>query len=188
MAFAWLNWKGSELSGRFQLWAVILLIAAVVVVFVSLLVHYFTVQPELPASIPTGTSATAAILTMVAFAPWTYVGFDSIPQLAGEFNFSARKALGLLLWGIIAATLIYMTMMVATVIAIGTDPAAYEDSAWPPGEAIAEVMGPVGLILMVVAVTMGVLTGLNGFFAASSRVVYSLGHADLVPKAFGVLD
>lgn len=187
MAFAWLNWKGSELSGRFQLWAVILLIAAVVVVFVSLLVHYFTVQPELPASIPTGTSATAAILTMVAFAPWAYVGFDSIPQLAGEFNFSARKALGLL-WGIIAATLIYMTMMVATVIAIGTDPAAYEDSAWPPGEAIAEVMGPVGLILMVVAVTMGVLTGLNGFFAASSRVVYSLGHADLVPKAFGVLD
>ena len=64
------------------------MIAAVVVVFVSLLVHYFTVQPELPASIPTGTSATAAILTMVAFAPWTYVGFDSIPQLAGEFNFS----------------------------------------------------------------------------------------------------
>ena len=101
------------------------MIAAVVVVFVSLLVHYFTVQPELPASIPTGTSATAAILTMVAFAPWTYVGFDSIPQLAGDFNFSARKALGLWLWGIIAATLIYMTMMVATVIAIGTDPAAY---------------------------------------------------------------
>ena len=188
LAFAWLNWKGSELSGRFQLWAVILLIAAVVVIFVSLLVHYFTVQPELPASIPTGTSATAAILTMVAFAPWTYVGFDSIPQLAGEFNFSALKALGLLLWGIIAATLIYMTMMVATVIAVGTDHVAYEDSAWPPGEAIAEVMGPIGLILMVVAVTMGVLTGLNGFFAASSRVVYSLGHADLVPKAFGVLD
>src|SRR5699024_458634 len=118
-------------------------------------------------------------------APWAYVGFDSIPQLAGEFNFSARKALGLLLWGIIAATLIYMTMVVATVIAVGTD---HVDSAWPPGKAIAEVMGPIGLILMVVAVTMGVLTGLNGFFAASGRVVYSLGHADLVSKAFGVLD
>ena len=188
LAFAWLNWKGSELSGRFQLWAVILLIAAVVIIFISLLVNYFTVQPELPVAIPTGTSATAAIPTMVAFAPWAYVGFDSIPQLAGEFNFSARKALGLLLWGIIAATLIYMTMMVATVIAVGTDHVAYEDSVWPPGEAIAEVMGPIGLILMVVAVTMGVLTGLNGFFAASSRVVYSIGHADLVPKALGVLD
>ena len=168
LAFAWLNWKGSEISARFQLWAVILLIAAVVVIFVSLLVHYFTVQPELPSAIPTGTSATAAILTMVAFAPWAYVGFDSIPQLAGEFNFSARKALRSLLWGIIAATLIYMTMMVATVIAVGTDHVAYEDSAWPPGEAITEVMGPIGLIFMVVAVTMGVLTGLNVF---SQRLV-----------------
>src|SRR5699024_9989669 len=178
LAFAWLNWKGSELSGRLQLWAVILLIAAVVIIFVSLLVHYFTVQPELPAAIPTVTSATAALMTMVAFAPCAYVGFDSIPQLSWEFNFSARKALGLLLWGIIAATLIYMTMMVATVITVGTDHAVYEDSAWPPGEALAAVAGPVGLIIMRVAVTMGVLTGLNGFFAASSRVVYSLGHAD----------
>src|SRR5699024_8874907 len=158
----------------FQLWAVMLLIAAVVVVFVSLLVHYFTVQPELPASIPTGTSATAAILTMVAFCPWAYVGFDSIPQLAGEFNFSAKKALGLLLWGVSAATFIYMAMMVSTGIAVNTDHARFEESAWPTGEAIADMMGPIGLVMMVVAVTMGVLTGLNGFFAASSRVVYSL--------------
>src|SRR5699024_11474810 len=68
LAFAWLNWKGSELSGRFQLWAVILLIAAVVIIFVSLLVHYFAVQPELPAAIPTGRSVTAAILPLCAFA------------------------------------------------------------------------------------------------------------------------
>src|SRR5699024_6084094 len=100
----------------FQLWAVILMIAAVAIIFVFLLIHYFLERPELPAGIPTGTSATSGILMMVAFAPWAYVGFDSIPQLAGEFNFSARKALGLLMWGIIAATLIYMAMMAATVL------------------------------------------------------------------------
>ena len=188
VAFAWLNWRGTALSGRFQLWAVILMIAAVAIIFVFLLVHYFVERPELPAGIPPATSATSAILMMVAFAPWAYVGFDSIPQLAGEFNFSARKALGLLMWGIIAATLIYMAMMAATVLAVGTNHAAYENSAWPPGLAIADVMGPVGLVLMVIAVTMGVLTGLNGFFAASSRVVYSLGNADLIPQSFGELD
>lgn len=188
LAFAWLNWRGTALSGRFQLWAVILMIAAVAIICVFLLIHYLLERPELPSGIPNGTSATAAILMMVAFAPWAYVGFDSIPQLAGEFNFSARKALGLLLWGIIAATLIYMAMMVATVLAVGTNHASFEDSAWPLGVAIAEVMGPIGLILMVIAVTMGVLTGLNGFFAASSRVVYSLGNADLMPNYFGALD
>lgn len=188
LAFAWLNWKGTALSGRFQLWAVVLMIAAVVIITAFLLIHYFIDRPELPAGLPNGASPISAVLMMVAFAPWAYVGFDSIPQLAGEFNFSARKALGLLLWGVVAATLIYMAMMVATVLAVGTDRAAYEDSAWPPGIAIAAVMGPIGMVLMVIAVTMGVLTGLNGFFAASSRVVYSLGHADLMPKQFGELD
>lgn len=188
VAFAWLNWKGTELSGRFQLWAVVLMIAAVVLITITIFVKYLIERPELPAGIPADTSIVAAILTMVAFAPWAYVGFDSVPQLAGEFNFSARKALGLLLWGIIAATLIYMAMMVATVLAVGTNYSEYEESAWPPGMAIADAIGPLGLVLMVVAVTMGVLTGLNGFFTASSRVVYSLGNANLIPKQLGELD
>lgn len=81
-----------------------------------------------------------------------------------------------------------MALMVSTVIAVNTNHADYLDSAWPTGAAIADMMGPIGLILMLVAVTMGVLTGLNGFFTASSRVVYSLGNADLVPSVLGKLD
>lgn len=188
LAFAWLNWKGAELSGKFQLWAVVLMITAVAVILAVLFCVYLIERPELPPSIPSDTTTITAILIMVSFAPWAYVGFDSIPQLAGEFNFSARKALGLLLWGIFAATLIYMSMMVATVLAVGTNRSSYESSAWPTGMAIADAMGPFGLILMVVAVTMGVLTGLNGFFAASSRVVYSLGNADLIPSQLGNID
>lgn len=186
--FALLNWRGSALSGRFQLWAVILMLASVVAILGSLLVIYFIERPTLPPAVPQDTSVITSVLVMVAFAPWAYVGFDSIPQLAGEFNFSAKKALGLLLWGVSAATFIYMAMMVSTVIAVNTDHARFEESAWPTGEAIADMMGPIGLVMMVVAVTMGVLTGLNGFFAASSRVVYSLGNADLVPTTLGHID
>lgn len=188
IVFGLLNWRGSALSGRFQLWAVILMLASVIAILGSLLLTYFIDRPELPPAFPENTSVVSAVLVMVAFAPWAYVGFDSIPQLAGEFNFSAKKALGLLLWGVSAATFIYIAMMVSTVIAVNSDHSQFEDSAWPTGEAIANMMGPIGLILMVVAVTMGVLTGLNGFFAASSRVVYSLGHADLVPSSLGKLD
>ncbi|MDK7139754.1 hypothetical protein QP414_10635, partial [Corynebacterium simulans] len=91
------------------------------------------------------------------------MGLDSIPQLAGEFNFSPKKELGLLMRGIIAAaTLIYLAMMLATSIAVGTNHDAYEGEPWPPAAAISDVMGPTGLVLMVVAVSAGVLTGLNG--------------------------
>ena len=77
-----------------------------------------------------------------------------MPQLAGERNFSPKKAVGLLMWGIIAATLIYLAMMLATSIAVGTHHDAYEGEAWPPAAVISEVMGPAGLVLMVVAVSV----------------------------------
>ncbi|MGV0328984.1 hypothetical protein ACUY3D_07435 [Corynebacterium guaraldiae] len=54
----------------------------------------------------------------------------------------------------------------------------------PPVAAISDVMGPTGLVLMVVAVSAGVLTGLNGFFTAASRVLLTLGRANLVSSRF----
>lgn len=116
------------------------------------------------------------------------MGFDSIPQLAGEFNFSPKKALGLLMRGVIAATLIYLAMMLATSVAVGTNHDAYEGEPWPPAAAISDVMGPTGLVLMVVAASAGVLTGHNGFFTAASRVLFTLGRANLVSSRLGELN
>lgn len=89
--------------------------------------------------------------------------------------------------GITVATLIYLAMMLATSIAVGANHRGFEDEAWPPAAAISEVMGPAGLVLMVVAVSAGVLTGLNGFYTAASRVLFTLGRANLVPRRLGGL-
>lgn len=175
------------LSGRFQFFAVVIMIVAVVVIAAAVVVYYVAKRPELAPAFPVDVPPAAAVGTIIAFAPWAYVGFDSIPQLAGEFNFSPKKALGLLMWGIIAATLIYLAMMLATSIAVGTNHDANEGEAWPPAEAISEVMGPAGLVLMVVGVSAGVLTGLNGFFTAASRVLFTLGRANLVSNRLGEL-
>ena len=139
--FAWLNTKGAALSGQFQFFAVVLMIVAVVVIVASMVIYNIAERPELAPAFPVDVSPVAAIATIIAFASWAYVGFDSIPQLAGEFSFSPKKALGLLMWGVIAATLIYLAMMLATSIAVGTHHGAYEGEAWPPAAAISEVMG-----------------------------------------------
>ncbi|GAA0436608.1 hypothetical protein GCM10008983_11660 [Lentibacillus halophilus] len=44
------------------------------------------------------TTAFAAILSMVAIAPWAYVGFDNAPQVAGEFHFSSKSLIALVVW------------------------------------------------------------------------------------------
>ena len=49
-------------------------------------------------------------------------------------------------------------------------------------------MGPKGLVLMVVAVSAEVLTGLNGFFTAAGRVLFTLGRANLVSSRLGELN
>lgn len=176
------------LSGQFRFFAVLIMIMAVVVIVASMVVYYVAKHPELAPAFPVDVPPAAAVATIIAFAPWAYVGFDSIPQLAGEFNFSPKKALGLLMWGIIAATLIYLAMLLATSIAVGTRHDAYEGEVWPPATAISEVMGPAGLVLMVVAVSAGVLTGLNGFFTAASRVLFTLGRANLASSRLGELN
>ena len=55
-------------------------------------------------------------------------------------SLSPKKALGLLMWGVVAATLIYLAMMLATSIAVGTRHDFYEKEAWLLAAAISEVM------------------------------------------------
>lgn len=186
-AFAWINIRGVELSGRFQFIAVVLMLLAVVTILIACVALYFINGIKLAPVFPSEISPVAAIATIVAFAPWAYVGFDSVPQLAGEFNFSPKKALALLIWGVIAATSIYMAMTLSTAIAVGQDASAYASSAWPPAEAIGTLIGPIGIFLMVVAVSMGVLTGLNGFYLATSRVLLTMGRANMISPRFADL-
>ncbi|OFS39211.1 hypothetical protein HMPREF2896_06570 [Corynebacterium sp. HMSC069E04] len=110
------------LSGQFQFFAAVIMIVAVVVIVASMVIYYVAKRPELAPAFPVDVPPVAAVATIIAFALWAYVGFDSIPQLAGEFNFSPKKALGLLMWGVIAATLIYLAMMLATSIAVWSPP------------------------------------------------------------------
>lgn len=181
IGFAWLNSRGMKASGFFQYLAVVLLIAAVALIAAGCLLYLvFSGQPMAPA-FPSEVSPWAAVAAVVAIAPWAYVGFDTVPQLAGEFNFSARKALSLLMWGVAVATFIYLAMSLATAIAVGNDHDTYADYAWPPAAAILDVIGPLGMILMVIAVSMGVLTGLNGFYASASRVILTMGRARMLP-------
>lgn len=97
VVFALLNIRGVALSGKFQFIAVVLLLLGVALIFITMLTMLFTRGITLPPAFPVGVSPWAAVFTIVAFAPWAYVGFDSIPQLAGEFNFSPNKAFSLLM-------------------------------------------------------------------------------------------
>lgn len=187
IVFGYLNVKGTGISGGTQF-----IFALVMVVSVILLTLFVGIQPTAGLSniqpyFPSNTTAFAAIISIVAIAPWAYVGFDAVPQAAEEFDFPARKAFGLIIFALIAAAAIYSLMIIATSMAGPWEEAVAENHIWGTGVIVESLLGNLGLAILVIALTMGIFTGLNGFILASSRLLFAMARAKILPKSFGKL-
>ena len=123
---------------------------------------------------------------IVAIAPWAYVGFDNIPQTAEEFNFSPNKTFKLIVYSLLAAALTYVIMILYTGW-LGTNNANFNGNLWLTGAETQTAFGYIGLGVLAIAIIMGIFTGLNGFLMSSSRLLFSMGRAGIMPKAFSKL-
>ncbi|HLR67443.1 APC family permease [Virgibacillus alimentarius] len=185
--FGYFNTKGTGLSGQIQF-----IFACVMVVGVIALTFMVGGQPgaglsNIHPSFPTNTTAFAAIISIVAIAPWAYVGFDAVPQAAEEFDFPAKKAFTLIILALLFAAILYSLMIIATSMTGPWQDLVAENHIWGTGFAIQDVVGTMGLIILVTALTMGVFTGLNGFILATSRLLFAMSRAKILPSAFSRL-
>lgn len=185
--FAWMNIRGATLSGKVQFIFCMVLIAGIVLTVLGVLLHPSTplsnVQPVFSPEVP----ALSAVLAMVAIAPWAYVGFDNVPQAAEEFDFSAAKAFRLIVLAIIVAAILYSAMIFATAIATPWQDLVASQPVWGTGEAIAGLFGGLGILVLAIALCMGIFTGLNGFYVSSSRLMFAMGRARILPNIFARL-
>lgn len=187
LAFAWLNIRGATLSGRMQFIFCLVLIAGVVLMAIGALLHPETSVSNATPLIKPGVPAIAAILAIVAIAPWAYVGFDNVPQAAEEFDFSAARAFGLIVFALIAAALVYSATIFATAVSVPWQDLVAAEYAWGTGEAVAGLFGGVGIFVLAIALCMGIFTGLNGFYISSSRLLFAMGRARILPDIFSRL-
>lgn len=187
VVFAFLNIRGTALTGRIQFWACMLMIIAVAAIIVSVIASPSTHLDNMSPALPDGVSPIAAIIAIVAIAPWAFIGFDNVPQAAEEFDFSPAKALRLIILAIVTAAVLYMAMLVSVSMAEPWQALATSGSAWGTADAITGVIGNAGLLLLAIAITMGVSTGLNGFFVSASRILLAMGRAEMIPPIFARL-
>src|SRR5699024_7379190 len=106
---------------------------------------------------------------------------------AEEFDFPAKKAFMLIILALVFATIIYALMIMATAMAAPWDNVVNKNYLWGTGVVIQELLGVFGLAILVIAVSMGIFTGLNGFIMASSRLLFAMARALLFPTLFGKL-
>lgn len=185
--FAYLNTRGTGLTGSVQFIFCIVMLLAVflltILVGASPMAGLENVKPFFNPEI----SSFAAIISIIAIAPWAYVGFDNVPQAAEEFNFSSKKAFGLIIFALAAAALIYSLMILATAMAEPWIALVSDQHIWGTAVAIENVLGTTGIIILVTAVSMGIFTGLNGFILSSSRLLFAMSRAKVIPSAFSRL-
>ena len=187
LIFAWMNIRGTTLSGKMQFIFCVVLIVGVSLVTLGALLHPSASFSNITPVMNPGVPAIGAVLAIVAIAPWAYVGFDNVPQAAEEFDFPAAKAFRLIVLAIIVAAILYSAMIFATASAMPWQDLVASEPTWGTGDAISGLFGGVGILVLAVAVCMGIFTGMNGFFVSSSRLMFAMGRARILPDVFSKL-
>lgn len=130
----------------------------------------------------------SAILATFAIAPWAFVGFDTIPQAAEEFNFSYKKVMTIMVVAILFGCFVYISNNTVAAIALNNWPDRVMNGEWVLLVAAEELLGTFGKVLIGVGVSCAVLSGIMGFYLASSRLMYSMSRDGYLPSWFGVID
>ena len=123
--FAWFNIRGVKTAGWVQMTLALSLIGGVFIVALAALFSSAASFKSLsPAFAPKG-SILSGVLAVMAVSPWAFVGFDTIPQAAEEFNFSHAKTRIIMIMAILFGAAVYMTLSTVTASVV---PAGY--SSW----------------------------------------------------------
>ncbi|KXL53516.1 GABA permease [Anaerotignum neopropionicum] len=180
------NMRGVKSAGWFQTLVAISLFAAVLFALVGVLLT----KPDFNNLKPfflEGQPKFSSILAVLAFAPYCFVGFDCIPQAAEEYSFSHKAALGLMVGAILVGGIIYSAVVFITSVVNPWAPMLAANPDWATGEMVLKAIGYIGVFFIGIAMLCAVISGMNGFYIASSRLLYSMSYADALPKKFAHL-
>ena len=189
--FGIMNYMGAKSVGKLQLAMVLIMCAAVVISVVGTIVTgSFDASNLAPAYGAGGKTFGGGFISILALAPFLYVGFDCIPQSAEEYDFPPQKCKLLIISALIIGAVIYGLMALVTDSVIPwQDVLALTDASgapvkWHTGAVLEMAMGKIGVVFVAVAVCMGIFTGMNGFFMTSSRLLFGMARAKMLPAAF----
>jgi len=176
--------RGARETGIFQLVMTATLVTAVVMIGVGTGVSGRAELVNFDPLFAPDRTAVGAVLSIVAISPWLYVGFDTLPQAAEEFDFSPSQGRVLMTGAIAAGALMYVVVILSTAVVMPWRELIATDTIWATGTTVQASLGTLGLIFLGIAVTMAILTGINGFFVASSRLLFGMGRARVLPSWF----
>ncbi len=189
-----------HVAGIVQSFMVIILIGGVFVILAGALINpHFKASNFQPMFYPDERSVLSQIISISVVAPWAFVGFDTVPQLVEESNFSYNKVKIIMDTCIIFGCFMYIALNLLTVSVI---PGGYEswvnylnDTSDLIGfnsiltfSAANKIFGYAGLLIIGSSAICAMTTGMLCFYVATSRLLYSMARDKMLPSWFGVLN
>lgn len=197
--FAVICIRGIGVAGKFQTFLAFALVGSVailgIVAIFSPVSSIENLAPAFATDASTGSTNLLGIVAVIAVAPWAFVGFDSIPQASEEFNFSPKKSKIIMVLSILFGGLLYVVLNTITASVVPDGYANWQDyvanmdkldgiQSMPTFNAAEELLGTPGLIILAIALFCAVLSGIIGFYIATSRLLYSLAQDSVLPAPF----
>ena len=187
LLFGWMNFRGMSAASAIQVFLAFALTIGVLVLTFGTIQAETSIWSNLEPFFAEDRSPLACVLMVLALTPWLYVGFDTIPQTAEEFTFSPHKARDLMLLSIICGAIIYALVTLCVAGLIPYKELLAQNHAWATGWVADQVFGRWGGVALTVPVLAGILTGMNGFFMATTRLLFSMGRSKFLPNFFAAV-
>ena len=129
------------------------------------------------------------ILSTAGFVIVSYAGIKNIACIAGEVKNPARNIPLAIFLSWFVVTLLYILVILVTIGVLApreiTETVAYEGHSVPIATGGEAILGPLGILIIIVAALIAHFsTGNSGVFAAS-RDPMAMGRDELLPKIFG---
>ena len=182
-----------------QIVMAVLLFGSVVVVFVAAMGGHTGGTPAFEPPFSPEHSALGGTITVLALAPWAFVGFESISHSAGESKYPLKHSFAVLAIALLVASLTYMFLALLATTALPEGCASWTDYIANLGEysglagaptffAANAALGQMGSTILGVAALCGVFTGLIGNYVALSRLFRVLAQDGVLAGPLGKLD
>ncbi|MBQ7220342.1 MAG: APC family permease [Synergistaceae bacterium] len=203
--FMFLTSGGVHITGKLQTFLVMVLLGGIIIVLFGAIASPSAQAVNLhpmfhPKTATFSKGALAQILAVAVTAPQSFVGFDTVPQLMEESKFSSDRVKVVMDTSIICGGFVYIAL---TLLACSAVPYVYSNS-WPayiadlPNQdgqagiatlnAARIVLGNFGLATITASVIAAMLTGIIGFYTATSRLLYSMSRDGMIPSWFNKLN
>ena len=181
-----INIRGIKQAAWLQTAIALTLVGCICIV--TFLVMGMSDWSNLEPGFPDGRRWWKGVFSIVAMAPWAFIGFDCIPQSAEEYNFSHKKSTGIMISAILVAAILYIAVCAVTAVGLKPWQELLADRVnWPTGHVVRNTLGMIGLTVLGIAMFCAVVSGMNAFYISTSRLMYAMASEGSLPKWFAKL-